>query len=252
MPRYLVSLHFAQPLILSLALCATPLLAQGENGPAQSEIGPAQSETLMSRAAQPDLPAAGLLFYGASPQGAVCTGTLVAPDLVLTAAHCVDEASSSPGKGLVFAAGWHQGTALARRSATDVIFAGKPSGADRGLEHDLALIVLDAPIPSTKAAPVPMGMVDGLSQIFSMTSYRRSAPDVITRTDDCHLLATQGRILSLDCPVVSGNSGAPVLMQKDGVWQVVAVMVAQAQGGGPVQSYAVIPGDDLRRRIAGH
>jgi V8-like Glu-specific endopeptidase len=54
--------------------------------------------------------------------------------------------------------------------------------------------------------------------------------------------------MALDCAVVSGNSGAP-LLESDGTgWRVVAVMVASARGG-PVQSWAVLPPPSLRLRI---
>ncbi len=47
----------------------------------------------------------------------------------------------------------------------------------------------------------------------------------------CHTLATRHGLLGLDCPVVSGNSGAPLLQRTEWGWQVVATMVASSSTG---------------------
>ena len=54
-------------------------------------------------------------------------------------------------------------------------------------------------------------------------------------------------LLGLDGPVVSGNSGAPLLQAGGAGWQIVAVMVAS--GRGPVQSWAVLPPEALLAQI---
>ena len=193
---------------------------------------------------QADWSAVGMLYFGARLSGAICTGTLVAPDLVLTAGHCVGKGDDAAA--LTFAAGWRQGQAVAMRRARAVVLAQKNGG---GLADDLALVVLDAAIPLQLIAPLPLLAADDLATSYVFMGYRRDAPEVVWRRDDCGLVGVQTRVLDLNCPAISGNSGGPLLVWQDGHWQIAAVMVARARDGGQARSYAAIPGDDLRARM---
>lgn len=204
----------------------------------------AQDQRPLTPEEQQDWLAIGLVFFGASPEGAVCTGTLVAPDLVLTAAHCVGDGNATAG--LTFAAGWRQDQAVAVRMARAVVRAEVAKDADRTLANDLALIVLDREIAVTLIAPLSLLPADRLAETYSFIGYRRDMPGVIARTDDCALQGVEVAVLRVGCTAVSGNSGAPLLVWHAGLWQVAAVMVATA---GP-QSLAAIPREELRTRIA--
>lgn len=207
----------------------------------------AQDQRALTRAEQQDWSAIGLIYYGDLPKGAVCTGTLVAPDLVLTAGHCVD--ASGKLTSLHFAAGWREGAAVAIRSARAVVVAEQAEGKARTLSNDLALIILDEPISDSVIAPLPLMAEERLAETYSFLGYRRSMPDGLGRDDSCTLVGLQQDALLLDCAAVSGNSGGPLLVQTGGTWRLAAVMVARASDGRP-QSFAVMPGRDLRNRIA--
>ena len=77
----------------------------------------------------------------------------------------------------------------------------------------------------------------------------RDAPLQPERKKDCALLLALPDMLALSCAVVSGNSGAPVLLSDGGGWCVAAVMVASTSGGGVKSLAARIP-IDLQARIA--
>lgn len=215
----------------------------------------------VSGQAQPAPEAVGRISYGAAPRqgAAICTGALVAPDLVLTAGHCVRGAQDKPAT-VYFAAGFADGRSLALRRGVEVILSegdAASAGTAAGLAQDVALLRLEAPIAADLVMALPLADAvepqspAGLPEAgrFSLIAYRRDAPDLPQRRDDCALLATEPGVLALSCPAVSGNSGAPLLVWDGTRWRVAAVMVA-ASSGSAVQSFATLIPPDLRARIA--
>jgi hypothetical protein len=86
---------------------------------------------------------------------------------------------------------------------------------------------------------------------LTLFAFDRSAPDQPPRIALCRSIAGLPGLLALDCPVQSGNSGAPLLLKTDGMWQLVAVMVASANDV-RVRAWAVLPPPSLRTRIPLH
>lgn len=167
-------------------------------------------------APQDPLPAIGRLAPADPlPEGAaICTGTLVAPDLVLTAAHCIPGWPAAPRpQALVFRAG-----DSAVRGA-----AALPAHPPRDPVTDLAFLRLDrAPglVPLPLSAPPAGGDL-------RLLAFARSAPDI--RSDrSCPLTGREGALLAVGCAVVSGQSGAPLLADGALVAVVVAAMGGQA------------------------
>lgn len=189
-----------------------------------------------------DIPlAVGRISYGDAPPpgAAICSGVLVAPDLVLTAAHCVRAAADDPAS-IRFDAGWRGGRPAVRGRGAKVVLPGSED-----LAEDVALIVLETPVAPEMALPLaaPSGA------LFEMQGFRRDAPGHPARPQACRALVVLPGLLGLDCAAVSGNSGAPLLQQAEGGWQVVAIMVA-ASSKGPVRSWAVLPPDWVQQRLA--
>ncbi|MEP5088618.1 MAG: trypsin-like serine protease, partial [Paracoccaceae bacterium] len=104
--------------------------------------------------------AVGLLSKTGSQSGKGCTATLIAPDKVLTAAHCVANRAgySGPAEELQFKAG-QNGTKVAatrygKRVAVHPIY-----GITKGVEkaaYDVAIVWLNRPIGADVAAPLPL------------------------------------------------------------------------------------------------
>jgi protease YdgD len=198
-----------------------------------------------------EVPAAiGRISYGPMvlPGAAICTGTLVAPDLVLTAGHCLG--AGDPG-AVRFAVGFRDGGARALRRGREVLRAeGPPLPGAAGLAGDLALLRLDRPVPAAVAEPLALAEVvpETPPGMATTAGYRRDAPQAAPEPWLCAIRLREGGILGLGCPAVSGNSGAPLMQRGEAGWRVVAVMVA-AVPEGRVRSVAAVPGPGVRAMV---
>lgn len=175
-----------------------------------------------------------------------CTGALIGPQLVLTAAHCLYDKTTGVQmhpEEIEFQAGFRNGRAVAyRRVSRAVTHPGYRYSAGEKLDRvtdDLALLELSQPIrlPSlvpfqTGAAPVEGDPVD----VVSYAQYREEAPSI---QEGCVVLAGRRDALILTCNVDFGSSGAPVFTIQDGVAQVVSVISAKAEVDGQKVALAV-------------
>ena len=142
-----------------------------------------------------------------------CTGTLIAQDMVLTAAHCaLDKETGAPylpGE-VTFRAGLSNGTALAERKVVQI--AAHPSyGANdqlspQSIRDDVALMRLETPIPYSVADPFALhsGRVSGTE--ISIASYGRGRAEAITRERSCRILNRRQGLIVFDCDITFGSS----------------------------------------------
>jgi protease YdgD len=146
--------------------------------------------------------------------GGYCTAALVAPDLVLTAAHCLfDGDTPRRREDLLFRAGHRNGETVAARGVVQGAVAAdyRPSDPDRAarIAADVALLRLDAAIPAGTARPFLVDPSPAAGSV-SVLSYGAGRDAVLSREAGCRVLGRRDLILAFDCSVTFGSSGAPV------------------------------------------
>lgn len=168
-----------------------------------------------------------------------CTGALIAPDIVLTAAHCIFDQKTRQAiepSEFRFLAGWRNGRAAAYRGVRramahpDYVYEGRDR-IDR-VPYDIAFLELDQPIRLPSIRPFNVGFDPSAGDAVGIVSYALDRSDAPSIQDLCHVIGNEPGMTILSCDVDFGSSGAPVFAMSDGEPKIVSVVSAKAEMGG--------------------
>ena len=165
-----------------------------------------------------------------------CTGALITPDLVLTAAHCLYDGHTGtriPPEEFEFAAGQRNGRAVAYRSVRRAVTHpdyefGEADDFGR-VSRDIALLELDQPIRNASIQPFPTARSPGIGAAVGVVSYAQGRDEAPSLEEICRVLAWRTKVLILSCDIDFGSSGAPIFVIEDGEPRIVSVVAAKAE-----------------------
>jgi protease YdgD len=225
-------------LIIAVLLClAAPALAQ------VAGLNPGPDPRLPVPVAHPPWHAVTLI----EAEGAgLCTGAMVAPAIVLTAAHCLKDAA---GTALLLPAqlrvtvGGREARGVALR-----VGAGFDPAREAPWASDWALVSLSAPIGAGRLLPL-LRETPPSGSILALPGFQRDAAGALLVDPGCRYLGLrriegEGVMLAHDCAGTTGSSGGPLLLRgADGGFAIIGVQSKGILGraGGLAVPALVIP-----------
>ncbi len=159
-----------------------------------------------------------------------CSGTLIAADLVVTAAHCLTGALWQSEKQQ-FRAGLYKDSFAARRTYSRIEMHplyNRLKGNAR-IPYDIAVVYLSQPISPSDIKPIPLiSPVAARQMPATLLGYRHDRPNVMSGRQNCGpLLRPHPGVMLFDCQVVAGTSGGAVIFETPKGPELAGVIVAR-------------------------
>jgi protease YdgD len=212
-----------------LALLLAPAVALAQPAP-RAGLGEAEARAAVEAAAPPW----SSLVRVQSEAGGHCTGVLVAPDRVLTAAHCLvaprTRAWLRPER-VNLLAGYDRGDFRGHAVAASYVTGAYDPAAGGPRSADWAVLRLAAPLPAP-ALPV-VAASPGMPAMLG--GWQRDRAHALLADTACRIEGmgrdAAGPLLVHDCAATRGSSGGPLLVRAEGRWAVAGVQSAARREG---------------------
>jgi len=182
-----------------------------------------------------------------------CSGSLIAENIVLTAAHCLysKQTAKMVAPGIVhFVAGYSKGEQIAHSKVTRYTvgpkFDGHKGAAPANLPYDWALLVLEDAIgtehgylelhdnlkPLEKKPRIRPRVALETSNIVT-AGYPGDRSHVLSLEENCEVERTahRGHILVTSCLAIKGDSGGPILQKPSDRWVLIGIQTAATTVG---------------------